>query len=81
MAPGINHRYILAIILLLRRRRRRRRPRAEKQKVRQFWIRPIFAKREQLGEFHTLVKEMREKVKNIEPKINGCRKKRSKYVW
>ena len=52
-------RYILAAIVLLLRHRRRRRNREESERVRNAWVRQIFAKREQLGEFHTLVQEMR----------------------
>ena len=61
MAAGMNKRYLLAAFILLLRRRRRRRQRrlSVKPTVPEFWVREIFAKREQLGEFHTLVKEMR----------------------
>ena len=47
------------LMLILRRRRRRRRWLMAQPAERQFWVRQIFAKRETLGEFHTLVQEMR----------------------
>ena len=51
---------LAAIMLLLRRRRRRRRLAAATNPTPpRFWVREIFLKREQLGEFHTLVREMR----------------------
>ena len=61
VASDTNKRLILAaVILLLRRRRRRRRLLAAAVPTTpQFWVRDIFCKREQLGEFHTLVQEMR----------------------
>ena len=50
---------LAAVMLLLRRRRHRRRRLAAAPSPPKFWVREIFAKREQLGEFHTLVQEMR----------------------
>ena len=50
---------LAAVMLLFHRRRRRRRRLAAGPTPPKFWVRQIFAKREQLGEFHTLVQEMR----------------------
>ena len=50
---------LAAVILLLRRRCRRRRSLAALPTPPKFWVRDIFEKREELGEFHTLVQEMR----------------------
>ena len=51
---------LAAVMLLLRRRRRRRRRRlAALPNTPKFWVRDIFLRREELGEFHTLVQEMR----------------------
>ncbi len=44
----------LLLVLAIRRRRRMRRKRC-----RRIWIRPIFAKRKQQGEYHNLLQEMR----------------------
>ena len=56
---ALNKRYLLAIlILILRRRRRRRRRLLAVRSAPTFWCRDIFLKREELGEFHTLLQEM-----------------------
>lgn len=49
-------RRVLVLQLLWLRKRRRRR----QQSRRSCWVRPILLRREQCGEFHTLVQEMRE---------------------
>lgn len=51
--------HVLLLLIMYRRRRRRRRAIMAARTEPKFWVRPIFAKREQLGEFHTLVQEMR----------------------
>ena len=66
---GISQGYLLLLLLMLRRRRRRRRQLTEVELTAisaapAFWVREMFAKREELGEFHTLVKEMRENDRN-----------------
>ena len=45
---------MVILIELIRRRRRRRRRRARK-----FWVRPLFRRRRQQGEYHNLLQEMR----------------------
>lgn len=49
------------LLLLLRRRRRRRRIRASKfnRATPRFWVRKIFQRREEYGEYHHLVQELR----------------------
>ena len=63
MVAATNNRFLLQalLIVLLRRRRRRRRLQylLSERAAPSFWQREIYAKREQLGEFHTLVLEMR----------------------
>ena len=60
MAASVNKRYLLAILILyLCRRRRNRRRLADRQTERKYWVCDIYAKREQLGAFHTTVHEMR----------------------
>ena len=51
----------LLLLLLLRRRKKRALRRALKRTKRMFWVRNIFTKREELGEFHRLVQELRNK--------------------
>lgn len=51
--------HVALFLIMCRRRRRRRCVIIETQANRRFWVRQIFAKREQLGEFHTLEQEMR----------------------
>ena len=66
MAASVNKRYLLAILILyLRRRCRNRRRLADRQTERKYWVCDIYAKREQLGAFHTTVQEM----------LNGDRQK------
>ena len=55
----MNEKLVLLFLMMCRRRRRRRRAIMATQANRKFWVRPIFAKREQLGEFHTHVQEIR----------------------
>ena len=50
---------MLLLILRRHRRRQRRQQMMSKPSEKQFWVWQVFAKREQLGEFHTLVQEMR----------------------
>lgn len=52
MAATLNRRLLL--VLHLRRRKRRR-----LKYLKRFWVRPLFLRREQLGEFYQLVQEMR----------------------
>ena len=61
MVAAVDKRQILAAMLIIFRRRRRRRQlqMAYTRCPPAFWVRDIFLKREQLGEFHTLVQEMR----------------------
>ena len=50
------------LYLILRRRRRKRRKKKTKQVVpRRFWVRSVFIKREEYGEYHRLVQELRKK--------------------
>ena len=52
----------MASLLLIMRRRRKRRGKIEKNSRRdpQFWIRQIFLLREEYGEYHRLIQELRE---------------------
>ena len=52
---------ILLLFLLRRRRKRRAKKQLNKQKrsAPRFWVRSIFKKRDQLGEYHRLVQELR----------------------
>ena len=52
---------LLLVILLRRQRKKRDLRRALKRTKRMFWVRNIFTKREELGEFHRLVQELRNK--------------------
>ena len=47
---------VLLLLLLLRRRRKRKKSELEKRKV---WVQSIFLKREELGEYHRLIHELR----------------------
>ena len=49
---------LLLLLLLRRRRKRRALRRAVKRAKHKFWVRNIFRKLEQLGEFHRLVQEL-----------------------
>ena len=52
----------MASLLLIMRRRRKRRGKIEKNPCRasRFWIRQIFLLREEYGEYHRLIQELRE---------------------
>ena len=50
---------LLLLLLLRRRRKKRALRRALKRTKRMFWVRNIFRKREEFGEFHRLVQELR----------------------
>ena len=50
------------LLLLLLRRRRKRKILEQKESERaspKFWVRPIFKKREEFGEYHRLIDELR----------------------
>ena len=48
----------LLLLLLLRRRRRRRRERERESRQRCCWIRDIFRRRKEQGDFHNMVREL-----------------------
>lgn len=47
------------LLLIILRRRRRRRLQLKKRKPKRFWVRDIYLRRKELGEYYNLVKELR----------------------
>ena len=57
---GENDSYFNALLLLIiLRRRRRRRLQSKKRKPKRFWVRDIYLRRKELGEYYNLVRELR----------------------
>ena len=50
---GLSRRQILILIIL----RRRRQQQGNNKNIKRFWVREIYKRRKQFGEFHTLVRE------------------------
>ena len=50
---------MLSLLLITRRRRKRKNVKKKHRQKPRFWVRPIFQLREQHGEYHCLVQELR----------------------
>ena len=50
---------MLSLLLIMRRRRKRKNAKKKHRQKPRFWVRPIFQLREQHGEYHCLVQELR----------------------